>query len=139
MSMTKAANGRHVVRIERSEKVEIPGAADHLLGTTYYYGLYFHDDEVASCWAVESFQRVPGGGAQRGFTVNLYRDGATTVMAFEGDKSALDNKDRNRFDGTWRFVSGTGRFQGIEGGGTYEGETFEGIAYSNVSGTAKKG
>jgi hypothetical protein len=138
MPIEMAANGRHVVRIERSDPVSTPGAPGHLLGTTYYYGLYFHSGEVATCWAVESYQRNPMGGSQRGYTVNLYKDGSTTVMTFQGEKAALETKERNRFDGTWQFVSGTGRFEGINGGGTYEGETFEGIAYSNVSGTAKK-
>ena len=134
-SISKAANGRHVVRVEHEESVEIPGSEGLVLGRTRYYGLYFHDDEVATCWAVESFERSPGGGSQKGFTVNLYKDGSSTVMAFEGGKAKLGTESHNRFEGGWNFVSGTGRFAGIEGGGQYEGESFDGgIAYSNVSG-----
>ncbi len=132
--ISKAANGRHVVRVEHEESTEIPGSQGLVLGRTRYYGLYFHDDEVATCWAVETFERSPQGGSQKGYTVNLYKDGSTTVMAFEGGKSKMENESRNRFEGSWHFVSGTGRFVGLEGGGTYEGESFEGIAYSNVSG-----
>ena len=139
MANSKPANGRHVVRIEHTEFFEIPSGAGIELGRTRYYGLYFHEDEVATCWAVESFERSPGRGSQKGFTVNLYSDGSTTTMAFEGDKSVLDEKNRNRFRGTWRFISGSGRFAEIQGGGTYEGESFEGIAYSNVIGTVTAG
>lgn len=134
MSESKAANGRHVVRVESQDITNLPGGVGLTLGRTRYYGLYFQDGEVATCWAVETFLRTPGGGEQKGYTVNLYKDGSTTVMSFQGGKSALEERDRNAFAGTWNFVSGTGRFKGISGGGDYEGESFEGIAYSNVSG-----
>ena len=134
MPASNAANGRHVVRIEAETVQDVPGAAGFVLGQTRYYGLYFEEAEVATCWAVEAFERRPGGGSQKGFTVNRYQDGSTTVMAFEGAKSALDEASRNRFRGTWRFVGGSGRYDGITGGGEYEGESFEGIAYSNVVG-----
>lgn len=138
MSLSKAANGRHVVRVERESVVQIPGSNGRELGQTYYFGLYFHDDEVAQSWAMETFERSPDGGSQRGVTINLYKDGSTTIMAFQGAKSALGEKDRNGFEGSWEFVSGSGRFEGILGGGNYEGESFEGIAYSNVSGNVAK-
>lgn len=134
ISASQAANGRHVVRVEHEESIAIPGSDGLVLGRTRYYGLYFHEDEVATCWAVESFERSPQGGSQKGFTVNLYKDGSTTVMAFEGGKKKIDSESRNTFEGGWRFVSGSGRFAGLEGGGDYEGESFDGIAYSNVSG-----
>jgi hypothetical protein len=137
-SVSKAANGRHVVRVEHEESMDIPGSQGLVLGRTKYYGLYFHDDEVATCWAVETFERSPQGGSQKGYTVNLYKDGSSTVMAFEGRKSKLGNESQNKFEGGWQFVSGTGRFAGIEGGGNYEGESFEGIAYSNVSGNVSQ-
>ncbi len=138
MSFSAAANGRHVVRVESETVQEIPDS-DLVIGQTRYYGLYFQDGEVATCWAMESFERSPTGGSQKGFTVNRYKDGATTVMAFEGSKSLLDAAARNRFKGTWHFVSGSGRYDGITGGGEYEGESFEGIAYSNVAGNTAAG
>lgn len=134
ISISQAANGRHVVHDEHEESTEIPGSQGLVLGRTRYYGLYFHESEVATCWAVETFERSPQGGSQKGYTVNLYKDGSSTVMAFEGGKSRIDGESRNTFEGGWRFVSGTGRFEGIVGGGDYEGESFEGMAYSNVSG-----
>jgi hypothetical protein len=138
MSFSNAANGRHVVRIETEHLQGIDGTG-LVLGQTRYYGLYFQDGEVATCWAVEAFERHPGGGSQKGFTVNRYADGSTTVMAFEGFKSTLDEAARNHFRGSWQFVSGSGRYHGITGGGEYEGESFEGIAYSNVSGNVAGG
>jgi hypothetical protein len=138
MPINKAANGRHVVRVERESVVEIPGDSGRVLGQTYYYGLYFHDDEVAQAWAMETFERSPGRGSQKGVTINLYRDGSTTVMSFQGGKSDLGEKSRNGFEGSWEFIGGTGRFEGIVGGGDYSGESFEGIAYSNVSGNTSQ-
>lgn len=89
---------------------------------------------MAQAWAMETFERSRNGGSQKGITINSYRDGSTTTMSFEGAKSALGAASRNGFEGRWHFIGGTGRFAGIEGSGTYEGESFAGIAYSNVSG-----
>lgn len=134
MSNHTPANGRHVVRVERESVVDIPGDEGRQLGQTHYRGLYFQDGEVAQCWAMETFERSPGQGFQRGITINTYADGSTTVMHFEGGKASLSGEGRNGFEGTWRFNGGSGRFSGIVGSGTYEGESFEGIAYSNVTG-----
>lgn len=134
MSNSSPANGRHVVRIETENIIDIPGTSGRQLGQTYYRGLYFEDGEVVQSWAMETFERSPEGGSQKGMTINTYKDGSTTVMSFEGDKSFVDIKTRNGFEGRWSFVGGSGRFANIKGGGTYEGESYDAIAYSNVSG-----
>jgi hypothetical protein len=138
MSMSNAANGRHVVRIERESTVEIPGSSGRTLGQSYFYGLYFQDDEVAQAWAMETSERSPGRAFQKGLTVNVYKDGSTTVMSFQGATAEGGEDDRKGYDGSWEFISGTGRFEGISGGGEYHSETFEGIAYSDVSGNVGK-
>jgi hypothetical protein len=138
MSGNQPANGRHVVHVEAVEVVNVPGAVEIAIGQTRYSGLYFQDNEVARAWAVESFQRGVGNGLQKGFTVNLYQDGSITVMSFEGDKTVKGDPTESRFEGRWTFSGGTGRFAGIQGGGTYEGESFGAMAYSNVSGAVSK-
>ena len=134
MSNSSPANGRHVVRIETENIIDIPGTSGRQLGQTYYRGLYFEDGEVVQSWAMETFERSPEGGSQKGITINTYKDGSTTVMSIEGDKSFVDGKTRNGFEGRWNFVGGSGRFANIKGGGTYEGESYDAIAYSNVTG-----
>ena len=138
MSVNQPANGRHVVHVEAVEVMNVPGAPEVAIGETRYSGLYFQEDEVARAWAVESFQRGGGGGRQKGFTVNLYQDGSITIMSFEGEKTMKGDLTESRFEGSWTFSGGTGRFAGIQGGGTYEGESFGTMAYSNVSGSVSK-
>lgn len=138
MTDTNPAVGRHVVRIEWENVIDIPNSDGRQLGQTYYRGLFFHDGEVAQAWAMETFERSPLGGTQKGLTINTYADGSTTVMSFRGGKTALGEQARNGFDGSWEFVSGTGRFEGISGGGDYEGQAYDGIAYSNVAGNPRK-
>ena len=137
MEKNAPANGRHVVRIEDENVIDIPGEEGRQIGQTYYYGLYFTGDDVAQAWAMEAFERSRDGGSQRGITINRYSDGSTTIMAFEGGKLAAQGAADIDFDGTWRFIDGSGRFDGISGGGTYVGEAFQGIAYSNVSGSVE--
>jgi len=138
MSISRTANGRHVVHVDHVETVSPFDKVEVIIGHTRYSGLYFQEDEVARAWAIETFQRGPGGGRQKGFTINLYSDGSTTVMSFEGEKSVQSDPAKSRFTGRWTFVDGGGRFAGIKGGGAYEGESFGTMAYSNVSGQASK-
>jgi len=137
MSIVNPAVGRHVVRVEWEKVIEIPNSNGRQLGQTYYRGLFFHEGEVAQAWAMETFERSPQGGTQKGLTINTYADGSSTVMSFWGNKTALGEEARNGFDGAWEFVNGTGRFEGVSGGGSYEGEAYDGIAYSNVVGNSR--
>jgi hypothetical protein len=126
------ALGRHVVHARSRDPAPLPEEAGLALSRTEFAGL-FMGAEVARAWAVESAWSAPGAGGQRGYTVNLYADGSTTVMAFDGSKVVEDG--RERIEGTWHFVAGIGRFAGIEGGGTYVSEGFGDHAYSDVTGT----
>jgi hypothetical protein len=56
--------------------------------------------------------------------IKTYPDGSTTMDRYQGtDKS---NGDLVVSEGTFTFVSGTGKFEGIKGKGT-----FKGTRYSN--------
>lgn len=134
---SECARGRHVVTLATVNAIDVAGDADLALGVTEYGGLgFFESGDVAQAVAVESAMRGSDVGGQRGYTVNVYADGSTTTMAFDGAKSADDDADRTAFSGTWHFVAGTGRFVGIEGSGEYAGRGFGNHAYSDFTGKA---
>ena len=60
-----------------------------------------------------------GTNTQEGDSTMTAADGSTLVFHFSG--TFTSNGQNATFFGTWDAVSGTGRFAGVSGGGTYEG------------------
>lgn len=66
---------------------------------------------------------VGGNGPHRGYAT-LSKDGGEVVVKWSGDVATMMAKDKPpliTFRGTWQYVSGTGKYQGIQGRGTYSG------------------
>ena len=60
-----------------------------------------------------------GSGSQRGYYVNERADGHRDWGTFEGKITA--SGQQVTLEGTWTFAGGTGKFDGISGGGSYSG------------------
>jgi hypothetical protein len=62
-------------------------------------------------------------GIQTGTSTLSAPDGSTILISFKGTSvpTGPDPDDPFNFQGTWEVESGTGRFQGQSGDGTYEG------------------
>lgn len=77
----------------------------------------------ASASVREFADLVQGNGKNEGYVVVRKGEDATfadikgTVMTTTND----DGTPNIRFKGTWRYIGGTGRYDGIEGEGTYSG------------------
>lgn len=56
----------------------------------------------------------------RGYHVGTMANGDTFVVKYEGTGKLKDGKPLSG-DGTWSYVSGTGKLKGIKGKGTYKG------------------
>ena len=59
-------------------------------------------------------------GHQTGTSTLTAADGSTLTLSFEGTDIPTGPQDF-AFFGEWTADSGTGRFQGVQGGGTYDG------------------
>jgi hypothetical protein len=62
---------------------------------------------------------VAGSGPQRGYWVNEHADEDRDWGTFEGKITASGSQVT--LEGTWTFTGGTGKFQGVSGGGNYRG------------------
>jgi hypothetical protein len=68
---------------------------------------------------------IAGSGYHRGHNTNLHPGGDRTFISYEGQTMRTTNADgswASKFEGTFRFTGGTGKFQGISGQGTYIGK-----------------
>jgi hypothetical protein len=64
------------------------------------------------------------GGQHRGYFAIKHPNGDTTFTAYEGANKITPKAGGppdNTFEGKWQYVGGTGKFEGISGGGTYKG------------------
>jgi hypothetical protein len=70
---------------------------------------------------------VNGNGPQRGYFVNEHADGSRDFGTFEGRVSA----QQATMEGTWKFTGGTGKYQGLTGGGSYKGRFTSAVEVDN--------
>ena len=73
-------------------------------------------------------------GRAHGYSTSVMDNGDSTVVRYEGtSQMKKDGSATNK--GTWRYVRGTGKFRGISGNGTFNGEAAaEGTSWADVSG-----
>ena len=85
-------------------------------------------------------------GSNHGYSVSTMDNGDKTTASYQGTMQM--NKDGSgTFKGTWKFSSGTGKFKGIKGSGTFTGTgAADGSATGDIEGeytlpapAAKKG
>jgi hypothetical protein len=62
---------------------------------------------------------VDGNGSQHGYFVNTHPNGDRTIGTFGGQVTTAG--EQITLSGEWQFTGGTGEFEGIEGGGGYNG------------------
>ena len=69
-----------------------------------------------------------GNGPHFGYRQTTHPNGDLSFMAYEGKTTTVVNEDgsmNTTFEGTWRFIGGTGQFEGVQGSGTYRGQVTE--------------
>jgi len=72
---------------------------------------------------------VSGSGPQRGYFVNEHADGDRDFGTFEGRVQI--SAQQASMEGTWKFTGGTGKYQGLTGGGTYKGRFTSAVDVEN--------
>lgn len=140
--------GRNVGHAETVELVEVGDVPGHFLGVSRNYGMSFYTkgpdqgEIIPRVWTA-TFDVVKGKGTFSGYEVKTFKDGSTIVVKASGTQAPTDEGKRTAFKGTWEVVSGTGRFAGTKGTGTFQGERIGdpktgGDNYSDFAGTITK-
>ena len=118
-------NFQHVISFEPQE---IGDVANHVIASYTHEGLVLvakgdiGSGEVGTLINKGNLDYVGGLGTHSGYTTVTFEDGSTTTSYYEG-KSVQSEKGIISI-GIHRYVSGTGRFEGIKGEGSYEGKHF---------------
>ncbi len=115
--------GRTVYHFNKVEVVKVGDAPGHIVGVAEGSGLNSLDNgEVAAYSNKITIDYVDGSGTFEGYGVNSYEDGSVTVVKVQGTTTALPGGKVSLFKGTYSFVKGTVRFEGIKGSGSLTGK-----------------
>ncbi len=97
----------------------------YLVGVWTMTGLAeFSDGEVAVITATGTLDYDRGLGRYGGWVEYRFEDGSTKLARLEGEVTERLPDGGNLQEGTFTYVAGTGRFDGIEGSGTFSGRQY---------------
>jgi hypothetical protein len=71
-----------------------------------------------------NYDYVGGSGPHKGYYVDTYADGSQCYGSFEGMQKVVAGSDgawEATWEGTYRYLGGTGKCKSIKGSGTYKG------------------
>jgi hypothetical protein len=112
-------SGQHVQHNIAFNPIKIGDIEGHIIGTYQNEGLIIIDDgEVGTSVNNGTLDLTNGLGTYSGYIVIIFKDDSSYTTHYEG---AYTMTDKGRVStGTYKFVGGTGRFEGIQGEGSYQ-------------------
>jgi hypothetical protein len=118
---------------------EIPDVAGHVVALTKANCTWPAALEIAGAKTISavdvSVSEMHGASANgHGYTVSTMDNGDKVNVSYQG--TVQMNKDGSAtFKGTWKWISGTGKFKGIAGSGTYKGsQPADGVGVAEIEG-----
>jgi hypothetical protein len=121
----RSTSWREVLYVTVSETAQASGAPGHVVGIWAMNGLALFDDgEVATMASARTLDVVRGLGAYVGYAVYTFEDDSTKTARLEVRITESLPGGGNRQHGTFAYTNGSGRFAGIDGGGTFSGRQY---------------
>ena len=101
-----------------------------------YKGLvFFENGEIATYSLAEMIEITKGNVTAQGYAIYTFEDESTQVTKFQGAGTSPEGKPIS-FKGSFTYIRGTGRFEGIQGSGSFSGKFFHGFGpYWDFTGT----
>jgi hypothetical protein len=100
---------------------KVPDQEGHAIYLLEAKGMSFNE-KWGPCLLVQSGvgDYTKGVGPYEGYIHYTYPDGATITIKFKGEAKRVGKgmTGSGEGGGTWTYIKGTGRFEGIQGGGT---------------------
>jgi hypothetical protein len=113
---------RQVMFYTKTEVLQIGNVPDHIIGIYDQTGLAsLETGEVASATLKGTLDYIKGSGTIQGYNVLTFEDGSTMTAKYQGTTRPDPGGKGSRFEATWTFIQGTGRWSGIQGEGTVTG------------------
>ena len=136
-------HGQYVTEKSEVKAVEVGDVEGHVVGSYHDTGVFFglggDEKEISTSFGAGTFNLINQVGPVRGFTVNVFKDGSTVTLQWEGEVKFDKNKKQyteGTSEGTYQCTSGTGRWKGVQCKGTWKGSSeANGMSIGGWSGT----
>ncbi len=116
----KCRENGHFPKMQIIEVGDVPG---HILFAGERVGVSSCDDgSVATTSGKSTGDTTKGSGRSQGYSLNTYEDGSTLWYKTQVTVTANPDGKTGRWEGTFEYIKGTGRFEGIQGVGTWTGK-----------------
>jgi hypothetical protein len=121
MSFDDYANSKIIFQNVRQDVVQPADGDGRTVDLVLWTGqAIFRNGEIAGISGLDSSDGRNGALSFRGHAINVFDDGSTIVSAYEGKSRLKPGSNQFTSEGEWKFTSGTGRFVGIQGSGTFK-------------------
>ena len=115
---SEKVEGKSFTQITRIHVIKVGDVDGHVIGAFERRGLGFINGEVTTYLNRGMFDYTKGNGTAEGYVTYTYEDGSTTVAKWQGTVAPTkDNRSTGK--GTYTHIGGSGRFEGIKGGGSW--------------------
>jgi len=127
VSAAEEVGGWNTLHTLKSESMEVGDVPGHFIGVSATRGIAYYTKgpdkgAIIPRMGTTTIDVVNGKGTATGYEVKTFKDGSTIVLKWNGTLTPADGGKRSTGDGTWDLASGTGRFAGAKGSGTWKSE-----------------
>ena len=103
--------------------IEVDDVPGHIIGVGEFPGVWSCDDgSVATASTKDMFDYVKGSGKIHGYSTATFEDGSILCITYQGTAAPEANGKTSRWEARCEFIKGTGRFEGIQGSGSFTGK-----------------
>jgi hypothetical protein len=138
-AQTKISGKLNCGKPDVNSSAEVPDVAGHMVALTkatctWSTALEIEGAKTKSAVDVGVAEVHGSSVKSHGYNVSTMDNGDKVSVSYEG--TATPNKDgSSTFKGTWKWISGTGKFKGIKGSGAYKGtQAADGAGMADVDG-----
>jgi hypothetical protein len=115
-------SGSFAGKVNWQTTASMPDRPNHEIGLVEIGGTQTSTDQQWSGAAITYWgtaDLIDGSGPQRGYFLNVHTDNDRDCGSFEAQITM--SGEQVTLEGTWQFIGGTGKFEGISGSGTFKG------------------
>jgi hypothetical protein len=115
-------SGSFTGKVNWQTTASMPDRPNHEIGLVEIGGTQTSTDPQWSGAAITYWgtaDLIDGSGPQRGYFLNVHTDNDRDCGSFEAQITV--SGEQVMLEGTWQFIGGTGKFEGISGRGTFKG------------------
>jgi hypothetical protein len=110
----------HLPKVQVIEVGDVPG---HIIFTAELAGILSCDNGSVATTSEKGMGDVTkGSGKSQSYWLATFEDGSTQWVKMQNTITANPDGKTARWEGTFEYTKGTGRFEGIQGNGTFTGK-----------------